>query len=161
MKINKFFLYYALSTMIILPILFIVMERWAFGANKGLIMLTGKWFIFWAIGVRQLTAGIRQIMKPSFTAETIFHITDKRSFVIVTELGFANICFGLLGIVTIFISQWRIVSAFSSGLFFGLTGVNHLIRRPVNLNEVIPTITNLFVFLIIAGYIVGYFLTGN
>lgn len=35
----------------------------------------------------------------SIHAESIFHIKDKESFVIVRELGFANICMGAAGII--------------------------------------------------------------
>jgi hypothetical protein len=33
--------------------------------------IVGKWFVFWAVGVRLLMAGIRQIVQPRYTAETI------------------------------------------------------------------------------------------
>jgi hypothetical protein len=40
-------------------------------APLDLWLLLGRWFVFWAVGVRLLTAGIRQIAQPRFTAETI------------------------------------------------------------------------------------------
>jgi hypothetical protein len=64
--------------------------------------LFGKWFIFSAVGLRLLTAGIKQTSDPAFTAKEIFHINNTEALPIVRELGFANICFGLIGIVSLF-----------------------------------------------------------
>src|SRR4051812_8767173 len=58
-----------------------------------------KWFIFSAVGLRLFLAGIRQTTKPQFTAKQIFHIDNPDSFPIVIELGFANLCFGLVGLI--------------------------------------------------------------
>ena len=63
--------------------------------------LFGKWFIFSAVGLRLFVAGLQQSTKPQFTAKEIFHIDNPESFPIVRELGFANICFGLVGIVSL------------------------------------------------------------
>jgi hypothetical protein len=35
------------------------------------------------------------------------------------ELGFANLCFGLIGLISIGMPDWRIVSAFGSGIYYG------------------------------------------
>jgi len=142
--------------MLILPLISILID---FSINKhgiGLISLIGKWFVFWAIGCRLFTAGLRQAIKPQFTAKTIFHFKDNESFIIIRELGFANICAGLTGIISLMIPQWRIVIAFSSGLFFGLAGINHLFRKLNNSNELIPLVSNIFVFIIMALYVTNY-----
>lgn len=153
-KTDKFFLYSVILLMLILPLISILIDFEYFRHNNSLISLIGKWFIFWAVGLRQFTAGLRQIFKPRFTAETIFHITDKESHVIVRELGFANICFGLTAIISFYVPQWRIVVAFSSGLFFGIAGINHIIRKPSNPNELIPTISDIFVFVVMVLFLV-------
>ena len=41
-----------------------------------------------------MSAGLKQSISPSFTAKEIFKINEERSFVIVREIGFANISFG-------------------------------------------------------------------
>src|ERR1700749_728071 len=64
--------------------------------------LTGKWFVFWAIGARLFIAGLRQVTKPAFTAKEIFHMTTDESYVVIRELGFANLCFGTLGVLSLF-----------------------------------------------------------
>ncbi len=106
-KINKSYLYSTVLLMFVLPIISILIDFWLGKQQFYLWMLIGKWFIFWAIGMRLLTAGLKQTITPSFTAQQIFHISDKKSYAIVRELGFANICFGTVGIISLFVPQWR------------------------------------------------------
>jgi len=91
--------------------------------------LFSKWFIFSAVGLRLFLAGIRQITKPEFTAKQIFHIDNPDSLPIVIELGFANLCFGLVGLISFFKADWRIVSAFASGLYYGLAGASSFNKK--------------------------------
>jgi hypothetical protein len=111
-----------------------------------------KWFIFSAVGLRLFLAGIRQSTKPAFTAREIFHIEGSESFPIVRELGFANLCFGLVGILSLFRPEWRIVSAFASGLYYGIAGVQHLVKKPVGANERFALWTDLIIFAVLALY---------
>jgi hypothetical protein len=94
-KINLY-LINVVATMLILPVLSIVLET---AIKKTPINVDGaaKYFIGWAIGVRLLIAGLRQSIRPEFTAEQIFALSDSReSLPFIRELGFANICMGLL-----------------------------------------------------------------
>jgi hypothetical protein len=114
--------------------------------------LFSKWFIFSAVGLRLLLAGIRQTTKPSFTAKEIFHIGSPDSFPIIRELGFANLCFGLVGLVSFFKPDWRIVSAFASGLYYGIAGLQHLIKKPVGTNEKFALWTDFVIFILLLIY---------
>ena len=116
--------------------------------------LTGKWFIFSAVGLRLFMAGIRQITNPAFTAKEIFHIDSAESFPILRELGFANLCFGLIGIVSLFLPGWRIVSAFGSGVYYGIAGLQHLIKKPAGANEKFALVTDIFIFIFLLIYFV-------
>ncbi|MBS1745593.1 MAG: hypothetical protein JST21_05445 [Bacteroidetes bacterium] len=116
--------------------------------------LLGKWFIFSAVGLRLFIAGIKQTTDPAFTAKEIFHLDNPESFPIVRELGFANLCFGLIGIISLFLPQWRVVSAFGSGLYYGIAGLQHFIKIPVGLNEKFALITDILIFLILLVYFV-------
>jgi hypothetical protein len=147
--------------MLIFPTISILIDVGFIHHDSNLISLMGKWFIFWAIGCRLLTAGLKQAFNPAFTAETIFHLKDKESFVIIRELGFANICTGLTAIISLMIPQWRIVIAFSGGLFFGLAGLIHILRKPDNQSELIPLISNIFIFLVMVVYLTNYILIGK
>ncbi len=62
--------------------------------------------MFWAVGVRLMLAGLRQIVNPEFTAATIFGVKEKAALTIVQELGFANVAIGLLGALTLLNRQW-------------------------------------------------------
>ena len=126
----------------------------------GLVFITammGKWFIFYAVGVRLLLAGIRQIKNPDFTAKEIFHIESDAVLPIVRELGFANLCAGLVGIMALFIPQWRMVSAFSSGLYYCIAGLYHFIKKPAGINEQFALITDIIIFALLAIYLVVMF----
>jgi hypothetical protein len=155
-QINKPYLTFIILIMFVLPSLSVIIEHYAGKEQSSLISLVGKWFIFWAVGLRLFIAGLRQTLNPSFTAESIFHITNKESFVIVRELGFANICMGAAGIISLFVPQWRMVAAFVGGLYLGIAGINHLIKKPVSLNEWTAMISDIFIFLVMAGCITYY-----
>jgi hypothetical protein len=116
--------------------------------------IIGKWFIFSAVGLRLLIAGIKQTTDPAFTAKEIFHLDNPESFPIVRELGFANFCFGLIGIVSLFLPQWRIVSAFGSGLYYGIAGLQHFLKKPVGTNEKFAFVTDIIIFLLLLAYFV-------
>jgi hypothetical protein len=156
LKINKIYLFTILLLMLIFPLISIVVDS-GHHPELGLITLIGKWFVFWAIGTRLLLAGTRQAAKPAFTLEEIFHINNKESEVIVRELGFANICFGLIGIISIFIPDWRPAAGFIGGLYMGIAGVYHIIKKPVSPNEIIAMVSDLFIFLVLAVFLYGYF----
>jgi hypothetical protein len=151
-KSSKIYLLSVMAFMLFLPLLSISFDHFR-NDQKAIISLIGKWFVFWAIGVRLLTAGLRQAINPSFTAQNIFHITDKDGFVLVKELGYANICTGCLGIISLLIPTWRMPAAFTGGLFLGIAGINHIIKRPAGLNEAVAMISDLFIAIIMTMYI--------
>ena len=157
LKISKLYLISVVLLMLILPIISIVTDHYA-NYQTPLLVLAGKWFVFWAIGVRLLTAGLRQVTKPSFTAKEIFHIESKDAQLIVIELGFANICFGISGILSLFIPEWRSAAAFIGGLYMGIAGVYHVIKKPASPNEVLAMISDLFILVVMAIYLYSYFL---
>jgi len=117
--------------------------------------LFAKWFIFSAVGLRLFVAGIRQASKPCFTAKEIFKIDNSESFPVVRELGFANICFGLVGLVSFCKPEWRVVSAFASGVYFAFTALLHIVRKPSGANEIFALCTDLIIF----GVLLTYFIT--
>jgi hypothetical protein len=151
MKINKLYLFNVLATIIFIPLVGSIIEV---SVQHSIVTyeLAGKWFVFSAVGLRLFIAGLRQIMKPEFTAKEIFHIQGDESLPIVRELGFANLCFGLIGIVSLFVPSWRVVSAFGSGLYYGLAALLHLIKKPAGPNEKFALITDVFVFFLLIAY---------
>jgi hypothetical protein len=155
--LNTRYVFVVLASTIFFPAISIFIE-WLTNRDQPVSFeLAGKWFIFYAVGYRLLLAGVMQIANPSFTAKEIFHIRDKTAYPIVRELGFANLCFGLIGIISLFLPQWRIVSAFGSGLYYGIAALNHIIKKPAGANETLALVSDIFIFLVLLIYTVKCF----
>lgn len=152
-KPNKFYIISVSALTFILPIVGFLAEH--FVTNIALTFdIFGKWFIFSAVGLRLFLAGIKQVKNPEFTAKQIFHLNSSESFPILRELGFANICFGLVAIVSIFKPEWRIVSAFASGLYYGIAGAQHGFKRTAGINEKFALWTDLIIFSVLLTYFI-------
>jgi hypothetical protein len=87
------------------------------------------WFVFGCVGLRLGSAGLKQTFTPGFTASELLGINDDSANHLVRELGFANICLGILGVASLFFGAFRMPAFIAGGLFFVLTGVQHLVRR--------------------------------
>lgn len=135
----------------LLPAAAIVMDL----GQAPLPVLIGKWFVFWAVGVRLLTAGLRQVLQPRFTAEDILGVTDPAAVPLVRELGFANIAMGGLGVLSLAIPAWALPAAIPGGLFLALAGIGHLRKRDRNRKETIAMVSDLFAATVLAGFVVA------
>jgi hypothetical protein len=134
----------ATGLMVVLPILSIAVE-FPLGHGADILLLIGKWFTFWGIGVRLLVAGLNQVIRPGFTAKNIFDIDAPEAWAIVTELGNANIAFGLIGILSLPFPGFLMPAAIAGGLFLALDGLVHLRRSNRDTNENIALITDLVI----------------
>lgn len=130
--------------LLILPILSIAIHV-ASGKVELDMAVIGKWFVFWAVGIRLFTAGFSQMFRPKFTAEKILGIKDPKSFLVVRELGFANLAIGTVGMGSILDPTWIVPSAISGAIFYSLAGVNHVMTKERNKLENMAMITDLFV----------------
>ena len=131
-----------------------IVQLSVFKNTTGILPLVGEWFVFWAVGVRLLIAGLRQVVNPQFTAEKIFDIKSAEPLPVVRELGFANISTGILGVCSIFNSSWVMPAAIVGGLFYGLAGLGHVFKKERNLLENVAMYSDLFVFIILFVYII-------
>ncbi|HEY3740405.1 MAG TPA: DUF6790 family protein [Bryobacteraceae bacterium] len=148
-------MYFAVVALLlfVLPVACLTGEA-SFAAHPmSMIALTGKWFVFWAVGVRLFIAGVRQVAQPRFTAEEIFAIHDPASFAIVREIGFANLSIGLLGLLTIVRHDWTVAAAIVGGLYYGLAGLGHAFRPGKNAKEYTAMISDEFVFLVLSVFV--------
>ena len=136
-------------TMLALPIASIIFEALVGTTHLGLFILTGKWFVFWAMGIRLFAAGLRQAIRPELTAEGILGIKGKESLIVVQELGFANIGMGVLGIISNARAAWVFPSAIVGCIFYGLAGIRHLFTKSKNRLEVVAMVSDLFIFLVL------------
>ncbi|HZV70855.1 MAG TPA: DUF6790 family protein [Saprospiraceae bacterium] len=152
-KPNMFYIISITAMTFIVPAIGFLAEH--FANNTALTFeLFSKWFIFSAVGLRLFLAGIKQVRNPAFTAKEIFHIDSPDSFPILRELGFANVCFGLVGIVSLFKPEWRVVSAFASGLYYGIAGVQHGLKKTSGTNEKFALVTDLIISALLTIYFI-------
>ena len=79
---------------------------------------------------------------------------ERESFVIVRELGFANLSFRLIAIVSLVIRKWRVMSAFGSGLYFGMAGLQRWLKKPVGINEAFALVTDIIISIFLLIYFV-------
>ena len=136
--------------LLILPLASVLIELEAWHSPWGGGALVAKWFVFWAVGGRVFTAGLRQAIQPRFTARDIFAIQDPKALILVQELGFANLATGTLGIAALFKPSWVGPAALVGGLFYGLAGMRHLGKSGKNRLETTATVTDLYAFVVLA-----------
>ena len=155
-KIN-FYLLMNAGLLFILPLLSVLFAHFL---EKEIINieLIAKWFIFWAVGIRLFTAGIKQASDPAFTGTKIFKFTHTESFVIIKELGFANIALGVMGILSLINNDWRVMAAICGGLFFGLAALQHFVRKPDSKNEWIALLYDVAVCVLVLVYLAFTFI---
>ncbi|GAB3942314.1 hypothetical protein GCM10028805_06750 [Spirosoma harenae] len=139
--------------MFVLPLSSIFIDLFVNKVPFPVMNLVGKWFLFWAVGIRLFTAGIRQAINPAFTAQDIFHLTTRESFVIIRELGFANICLGLMAILSAYVPAAQVIVACGGGLFFGIAGITHLVKKPVSPNEWLAMISDIFIAVVMLAFL--------
>ncbi|MFG1246830.1 DUF6790 family protein [Xanthobacter flavus] len=137
-----------LVLMLIAPLASILVEALvAGGPLAGLVL---KWFVFWGVGARLGLAGLKQVTQPAFTAETIFEIADPKAQVIVQELGFANLAFGLMGLLSLAFPAFLLPAAVGGGLFYLLAGVKHALRAGKTRSETIAMVSDLGIVAVLA-----------
>jgi hypothetical protein len=137
----------------IFPVASVITEVTLYRHTVNILFLAGRWFVFWAVGVRLFIAGARQVTQPQFTAEEIFGIHDPGSFAIVREVGFANLSMGLLGICSIFRSGWIVPAALVGGLYYGLAGMGHIFQKKKTAKEYMAMISDGLVFLVLMVFV--------
>ena len=150
------YLYYVIAVMLALPAASTLMELSRTETPRDAWETIGKWFVFWALGVRSLTAGISQSFNPGFTASLLQ--VDEGSFVVIRELGFANTCMGLTGVISLFASGWRRPAGFCAGLFLGIAGVQHVARMAegIHAGEAIAMASDLAAFFVVVAYLLHH-----
>jgi hypothetical protein len=142
-----------LLLMAVLPIGSIGAEHFYFHGSAPLPLLVGKWFVFWAAGIRLFLAGLRQFFQPRFTAQHIFQIKGDDALPVVRELGVANFAMGVVGIASLAKPGFVLPVAIIAAIFYGVAGVRHVAEKGKTVNEKIAMVSDLFVFLIFATYI--------
>ncbi|MDL9999759.1 hypothetical protein QTI24_14160 [Variovorax sp. J22P240] len=146
-------MYYAIvaALMLVFPLASILVDVAMHQAQPGWF-LVGKWFVFWAVGVRLFLAGLRQMLQPRYTAEKILGIGGDDVLLVVRELGFANAAIGIVGILSIVATGWVAAAALAGGIFYGLAGINHALQGHRNRLENVAMASDLFAAVVLLGY---------
>jgi hypothetical protein len=139
--------------LIILPVLSVLAEFYFEHVSFGWA-LAGRWFIFWAMGIRLFTAGISQSSNPSFTARML-NLKSEESFIVIRELGFANMSLGVMGIISVINDHWRSLAAICGCLFFGLAAIQHFVKKPESKNEFTAMLGDCLICLFLALYLLS------
>jgi hypothetical protein len=143
--------------MLVLPLLSVAGETPMLPDASALMGLIGKWFTFWGVGVRLFLAGVMQVFRPHFTAEDVFGIGDPAAHGLVREIGFGNLAMGTLGILSLFFPDFLLSAAIVGGLFYGLAGIGHAMRKDRNAKEQAALVSDLLIFLLLAVFVVSRF----
>lgn len=117
------------------------------------VTIAGKWLVFWAVGVRLIMAGVKQVVQPAFTAQTIFRLTDETAFPIVREVGFGNLAMGALGLLSLTVPAWTVPAALVGGLYYLLAGLGHVTNTHRNAHEQAAMITDIIVSVLLLAFV--------
>lgn len=141
-------------TMLILPAASVAIP-YALDPAATLLVLIGRWFVFWGVGVRLTLAGIRQSLQPEFTARSIFRMTGDEALPIVRELGVANVATGVVGLLSIAAPSFTLPVAIAAAIFYGAAGARHAMARDRSLNETVAMASDLFLFAVLMIFLIG------
>jgi hypothetical protein len=142
-----------------IALLLLVLPAIAFGVDfsvhpgSSVIWLVGKWFTFFAVGIRLFVAGVRQNLQPGFTAADIFQVDDPKAFPIVREVGFGNLAIGAAGLLSLIVPGWLPPAAFVGGLYYGLAGIGHLIKPDRNAKENIALVSDVYIAVLLLAFV--------
>jgi len=140
-------------TMLVLPVASIAID--AGTTHAPLLWLIGKWFVFWAVGVRLLLAGIRQYFQPAFTSRDIMGIETPEVYVLVRELGGANVASGIVGLASLAMPGFVLPAAIGAGIFYAVAGLEHVRSGHRGRNEWIAMVSDFFAAAILLGFAIG------
>ncbi|HWA88429.1 MAG TPA: DUF6790 family protein [Rhizomicrobium sp.] len=138
---------------LILPLGSVYAEQALFKDGLPVMLLVGKWFAFWAGGVRLLLAGIRQQREPRFTAQALFGIESDDALPFVRELGMANVAMGAVGLLAPFVAAFVLPAAVASGLYYAQAGIGHIRRGGRNAERNLAMVSDLFVGAALLAYV--------
>jgi len=152
--------------MVVSPVGSIGAEHFFFHRSVPLMLLAGKWFVFWSAGVRLLLAGLTQLFRPQFTTDKIFGIERSNSnsaLPFVRELGIANFATGVVGIASLAKPSFVLPVAISAGIFYGIAGIRHAAegspaesknaKKKRAASETIAMASDLLAFLVFVAYV--------
>jgi hypothetical protein len=148
-------MYYAIIGlfMLVLPCASVLAE--VLTTQQLTMLLVGKWYVFWAVGVRLLLAGLRQVIQPRYTAQVVLGLKSDDSLLVIRELGFANVALGLSGLLSIYFPSWSVPIALAGGIFYGLAGGNHALQAHRGTVETVAMVSDIFAAVVLLSFSVS------
>lgn len=137
----------------VFPVASVIAEYFLLHRNADLAFLIGKWFVFWAIGIRFLGAGLQQLIDPADAAKTRFGTGDNAVQTMLIELGYADLAIGALGTLTLFNEMWITPAAFTGGLYYGFLGFAHIMNTERPWAETMAGAIELGLFVLFTAYL--------
>jgi hypothetical protein len=137
----------------ILPAGSVIAEHSYLHSTAPLVFLIGKWFTFWAAGVRLFLAGLRQTITPRFTAQEIFKLSGTEVFPLVREVGFANLSMSALSLLSLYTPVFLIPGALVGGLYYFFAGIGHTMAGHRNFKETFAMATDFLIAIVLLGFV--------
>lgn len=126
-----------------------------FGAGGDPALVAGRWFVFWAVGVRLLLSGLRQTLRPRAAATAAYGAQTAESAPVVRELGFANLAIAAIGLISLGSVGFLVPAALVGVVYYGLAGAAHLLGAKRGGRRVFDMTTDIFVFLALSACVVS------
>lgn len=139
--------------MFALPAAYTLLDRSLIHDLPSLALVAGKWFVFWGVGVRFVTAGLRQILQPTFTTREIFRTESSEGLPFVRELGAANFSLGTAGILSGWRPSFVLPVALSGALFYGIAGLRHTGDAHRSFNQNVTLVSDLILSVVLIAYL--------
>ena len=114
-----------------------------------------KWFIFWGVGIRLFFKGVRLASTPQITGLSVSSFRSRESYLLLLELGFANMALGSMGILSVINDQWRLIAAIAGAIYFGLADMLRLLKKTDGRHERVALVYNILVFLGLVAFMVS------
>jgi len=141
----------ALIIMVFLPLISILIDIKKKGFSFDILI---KWILFWTIGFRSVTAGIVQIAFPSYTAKLIFELSGDDFYIVIRELGMANLSIGLVAMLSLKKQEWVNPISLIYITFFSLLSINHIYNFQAGMNELISLIFDVGVVVLLTFFLI-------
>jgi hypothetical protein len=140
--------------MFVLPVAFTLHDQSSIHDLPSFVFAAGKWFVFWGAGVRLATAGLRQLLTPTFTAQQIFLTESPEVLPFVSELGVANLSLGTAGVLSGWRPSFQLPVALSAALFYGVAGLRHTRDTHRSFNQNVALVSDLFLAAVLIPFLI-------
>ena len=138
------------ALLLLLPVASILIQLNIAGTSSSTVEIALRWFVFWAVGVRLLLAGLRQVTRPDYTAKVILGLKSEEPLIVVRELGIANTAIGCVGVASVMIHGWSLPMALAGAVFYGLAGMNHATHRQRGRLQDVAMVSDLLIAVVLA-----------